>query len=251
MSRSHTDLKADRPVAVAKPAAGNRARRTRPDDETRVYDAIHRAIAERRLPPGTKLAEEQLAEIFAVTRARIRTVLQHLARDRVITLERNRGAFVAKPSVQEAREVFAARRLIEVALAREVVAAIDERGLKLLKAHIRKEEQAETRGDRRAELKTSHDFHLLLARMAGNGVLTAYVDELLSRSALITAIYERPNAELCSHVGHEHLVDLLEAGDADGFADAMARHLDEIESELVLVERPATGVDLGKVFGKS
>ncbi len=233
---------------AASPPAIGKARRTKPDDETRVYDAIHLAIAERRLPPGTKLAEEQLAEIFRVTRARIRTVFQHLARDRVVTLERNRGAFVAQPSIRDAREVFAARRLIEVSLARQVVEALDDRALKQLKAHILREQRAEQRGDRRTELKTSHDFHLLIARLAGNSVLTGYVEELLSRSALITAIYERPNAELCSHVSHQHLVYLLERRDADGFAAAMAQHIDEIESELVLLERPLAPVDLATVF---
>src|SRR5258708_7472822 len=107
--------------------------------ETRIYGRILRAIVEHRLLPGARLVEDQLAELFGVSRMRIRSVLQALARDKVVTLHRNRGATVAKPSVKEAKEVFAARRLIEGALAREVVRATDEKALKKLRAPIKKE----------------------------------------------------------------------------------------------------------------
>src|SRR6204780_5758155 len=94
--------------------------------ESQIYLKIHAAIAGHRLQPGSRLVEDQLGEVFGVSRMRIRSVLHALARDKVVTLQRNRGAIVAYPSVKEAREVFAARRLIEVALAHEVVKAADE-----------------------------------------------------------------------------------------------------------------------------
>ena len=86
--------------------------------EAGIYNKIHRAIAERRLLPGSRLVEDQLADVFGVSRMRIRSVLQALAREKVVTHHKNRGACVAQPTVKEAKEVFAARRLIEVALAR-------------------------------------------------------------------------------------------------------------------------------------
>ena len=85
---------------------------TRQSEESTIYARIHAAIVERRILPGVRLVEDQLAEVFDVSRMRIRSVLQSLARDKVVTLHRNRGAVVAYPSVREAKEVFAARRLI-------------------------------------------------------------------------------------------------------------------------------------------
>jgi DNA-binding GntR family transcriptional regulator len=70
--------------------------------ESRIYQRIHAAIAERRLLPGSRLVEDQLADVFDVSRMRIRSVLHSLARDKVVTLQRNRGAVVAYPSVKEA-----------------------------------------------------------------------------------------------------------------------------------------------------
>ena len=216
--------------------------------EEAIYNKIHRAIAERRLLPGSRLIEDQLAEVFGVSRMRIRWVLQSLARDKVVTLHRNRGATVAKPSVKEAKEVFAARRLIEGALAREVVRATDDKALKKLRAHIKKEIAAEKSHDRAMELRTSHDFHTLLAEIVGNGVLVDFLRELMARSALITAIFERPDVSVCSHFTHAKLIELIELKDEQGLVDAMLGHLDEIESYLSLYEKDEAPVDIKTIF---
>ena len=216
--------------------------------ETAIYNKIHRAIAERRLLPGSRLIEDQLAEVFGVSRMRIRWVLQSLARDKVVTLHRNRGACVAEPTVKEAKEVFAARRLIEGALAREVVRATDDKALKKLKAHIKKEITAEKSHDRAMELRTSHDFHTLLAEIVGNSVLVDYLRELMARSALITAIFERPDVSVCSHFTHAKLIELIEKRDEQGLVDAMLGHLNEIESYLTLYEKEEQPVDIKTIF---
>jgi DNA-binding GntR family transcriptional regulator len=78
-----------------------------------VHERIWSAIMDHSLPPETRLVETELCEIFGLGRTRLRQVLQKLAHERVVTLLRNRGAIVSKPSVREAREVFAARRVIE------------------------------------------------------------------------------------------------------------------------------------------
>jgi DNA-binding GntR family transcriptional regulator len=72
--------------------------------------------------------EDQLGEVFGVSRTRIRWVLHSLAREKVVTIAAQpRCAAVAHPTVREAKEVFAARRLIEVALAPEIIRAVRPR----------------------------------------------------------------------------------------------------------------------------
>src|SRR6201991_295016 len=78
-----------------------------------VYERIWNAIMDHSLPPETRLVEERLCEIFGLGRTRLRQVLQRLAHEQVVTLMPNRGAMVSKPSVREARDVFAARRVLE------------------------------------------------------------------------------------------------------------------------------------------
>ena len=78
-----------------------------------IVEALTRAIVEHRLQPGTKLAEQKLADHFGVSRTLVRQALFQLSQNRLITLEPARGAFVAAPSVDEARQVFAVRRMLE------------------------------------------------------------------------------------------------------------------------------------------
>jgi len=221
---------------------------TREAEESSLYAKIHAAIVERRILPGVRLVEDQLAEVFGVSRMRIRSVLQSLAHDKVVTLHRNRGAVVAYPSVREAKDVFAARRLIETALAPDIIAKADPKALQRLKMHVKREKQGETKPNRALELKTSHDFHTLLAEVTGNRVVVEFLRELMTQSLLITAIYERPDVSSCSHQAHGQLIRFIERGDAQGLANAMRQHLDEIEGDLVLFERQEFTADIRAVF---
>ena len=78
------------------------------DKDESIY-ALMTAIVEHQLPPGSKLPEEALAEVFAVSRTGIRKVLQRLAAVQLVTLTPKRGAHVTSPSVEESRDLFARR----------------------------------------------------------------------------------------------------------------------------------------------
>ena len=83
-----------------------------------IVDSLTKAIVEHRLMPGTKLAEQKLADHFGVSRTLVRQALFQLSQNRLIKLEPARGAFVATPSVDEARQVFAVRRMLEAEMVR-------------------------------------------------------------------------------------------------------------------------------------
>ena len=124
------------PAAVRTAPAPRAAREplvAAPDDTAassatqRIVQSITSAIVERRLMPGTKLAEQRLADIFQVSRTLVRQALIQLGRDHLVTLEPARGASVARPSVDEARQVFEVRRMIEGSLVQALCARITDR----------------------------------------------------------------------------------------------------------------------------
>ena len=78
--------------------------------------------------------------------------------------------------------------------------------------------------------------------------LVDYLRELMARSALITAIFERPDVSVCSHFTHAKLIELIEKRDEQGLVDAMLGHLDEIESYLTLYEKEDQPVDIRSIF---
>jgi DNA-binding GntR family transcriptional regulator len=225
-----------------------------PDDgndvEEAIYERMLTAIFEHRLPPGTKLGEDRLAGIFGVSRARIRSVLPRLAHEGVVRLEPNRGAFVAQPSVAEARDVFETRRILEPAIARKLALDRSRRGdLAPLRQHVAAEARARAVGDTRAVVRLSGEFHILLAERSGNEVLAKTMRELASLTCLIIALYDKPSVPSCLGEEHGQIVDALAAGNGDRAARLMLEHLNHVESNLDLTLPDSAPVDLEVALG--
>src|SRR6202000_2686193 len=120
---------------------------------------IAEAIAAQKLPPGSKLGEEALGEIFGVSRTKIRQALFQLAGDKLITLIPGRGAFVTQPSVREAKEVFEARRVIEGAIVARFVEVATPDDIEMLREHIMEEARAISGGSAQSRNRLLGDFH--------------------------------------------------------------------------------------------
>lgn len=218
---------------------------TAPPDEDAIYERVMTAIFEHRLPPGTKLGEDRLAGIFGVSRARIRRVLPRLAHDGVVHLEPNRGAFVAKPTVQEARDVFEARRVIEPAIVQRLLRHPERRALVArLHQHVTTEKRARAANDVRAIVRMSGEFHIMLADMAGNALFARAMRELATLTCLIIALYDKPSVPHCLGDEHAEIVDALAAGDGKRVTDLMVEHLTHVEDGLDLTVTEESPVDL-------
>ena len=202
-----------------------------------IVDAITSAIVERRLMPGTKLVEQQIADIFEVSRTVVRQALNQLSRDRLVTLEPARGAFVATPSIEEARQVFQVRRLVEAGMVRQLAAQITDRQLDQLRAHLREERQAVMRTDVSGRTRLLADFHVVLARLLGNEVLAQLIADLLSRSQLIALMYQSSHSAEHSQDEHVDIVEALAKRDGRAAARLMEQHLEAVERNLRLDPR--------------
>jgi len=205
----------------------------------RIVESITTAIVERRLMPGTKLAEQQIADIFGVSRTLVRQALNQLSRDRLVTLEPARGAFVAKPSVQEARQVFEVRTMLEAALLRQLCTRITPPQIAELREHLRAEAAAVARTDVPGRTRLLADFHVVLAQMLDNQVLAELLEDLLTRSSLIALMYQSSHSAEHSQAEHVAIVDALERRDARAAVRLLEAHLGNVERNLRLSPRVA------------
>ena len=214
------------------------ARRKTTGVDQRIYDSVYGAVMRHRLPPGTKLTEASLCELFHVSRTLVRKALLRLAHDHILELRHNRGAVVASPSPQDTREIFAARRAIEAAIVPLVVERAGKADIGRLRQHVRDEHAAFDKGDRSTWIHLTGAFHLALADLAGNAVLRRYLGELVSRCSLIIALYDPPQRAFCDNHEHDGLIDALAKGNAGAAVQLMDRHLRMIEEGLRLDELP-------------
>ncbi len=199
-----------------------------------IVNALTKAIVEHRLHPGTKLAEQKLADHFGVSRTLIRQALFHLVQKRLSRMGPARGAFVATPSSDEARQVFAVRRMIEVEMTRSFVRHVTPGQIKALKEHVAEEKAAVSRGDVPGRTDLLGDFHVRMAELMGNQVLAQILSELISRCALITLMYQSSNAAEHSAEEHAEILKAIAAKDEDLAVKLMDEHLRNVEEGLAL-----------------
>jgi DNA-binding GntR family transcriptional regulator len=152
--------------------------------------------------------------------------------------------------VEEAREVFEVRRLLE----RDVVRLVIERwkpefGAEL-DGHVREEEAASKAGDARVSGRLAGEFHVKLADLSGNGLLRRYLGEVVSRCSLILALYGRPHSADCSVREHREIVAALRARDAEAASAVMEHHLGLVEHRALSDEDRDAPFDLGAVLSR-
>lgn len=212
---------------------------------------IREAMLDHRLAPGTKLKEVALADVFGVTRNVVRKALARLANDRLIDLRPNRGAVVANPTVAESRDLYAARRVIEGAVVDRLARNVTAAQLRVLRELTKHESDAYRRGEMRAGLKLSIEFHRVLGQMAGNSVLAEMLEQLMLRTPLVVVAYRSDRHDpSCANHEHEDVIDALAKGNADRAVKAMQDHLVTLESQLNLREVDEPSSDLADIFGR-
>jgi DNA-binding GntR family transcriptional regulator len=181
----------------------------RPDE---IFKAATRAIIGKRLWPGSKLSEQTLVDIFNVSHAVLRQAIIRLADDGLVTMERNRGAFVSRLNYREAMEIYYALTMLEQGVIGQLVGRMDARGWGEFRRHI--EAQYNAVDDKNYALLDAlwSGFHEVLVKLSGNRVVKEIHAQLIRRTALMRAL-------VCSRFGycgllrdHDALVDLLEAG---------------------------------------
>ncbi|MDP2573545.1 GntR family transcriptional regulator [Vibrio penaeicida] len=199
-----------------------------------VYGHIFDAILEQRLPPSTKLSEEALADIFGVSRTIIRRALHRLSIEQVVDIRPNRGAMVAAPSKEEAKQIIKAREVLEIAITELAVDNATKAQIEECRALVEQENEAFKNGDYGRGLRLSGEFHIKLAEMADNSPMLAFQRSLVSQSSLLIAQFESNNHSNCSQDEHMCLLDAIESQNQKQALKLMKEHLHHIRSKLNL-----------------
>lgn len=221
------------------------------DKENFIWQSLMTAIVEHQLPPGSKLPEEALAEVFGVSRTGIRKVLTRLATVQMITMAPRRGAFVASPDMEEAKSIFSTRKMIECANLPQVLEHLQPPHLAGLEKIIAREEEAHQQHDGAAAIRHSAAFHIQLQAISANPVVTDIVTTLTQRSSLVIATWGAPWQRGCRCDDHDRLIALLRNKDCKALTSAMAHHFDHIVASLRFERGGEALPDFARLFGTS
>ncbi|MDZ7851173.1 MAG: GntR family transcriptional regulator [Halomonas sp.] len=216
-----------------------------------IVNKVRRAVLMQRLPPGTRLPEVTLGEVFGVSRSVVRKALTRLASEHVVDQRPNQVARVRAPSIEETLETFAARRLVEGEIAALLAGHLNAASRNRLASEARGEIEAYGREDEPARIEHSLAIHHLLAELSPNRVLGAMLTDLILRTSIVIALYKRSSLASCFLQGdHTSLLTALEQGDAQAARKGIHQHLESLEALLDLSPREAS-IDLKAILGRS
>lgn len=211
-----------RPRAAAKPKSSSNL----------IGERLVNAIAEQRIAPGTRLVEDELGQAFGVSRTVVRQALTQLAAQGLVAVRPRQGWFVVEPSETEVRQAFAARRLVEAALIREFTRVATRSQARELHRHLIEEHEAIEHGDPGKRTGLLGDFHVQLAAKLGNPLLVRVIADLVTRTNLMSMLYQSQQEATHSAEEHEDILRAIEAGNADQAVRLMELHLRNVEAGL-------------------
>lgn len=206
------------------------------DVSDQICATLAAAIGERALRPGSKILEDAIADHFGVSRTVVRGALGILEHDQLLERKRNRGCFVAEPSIEQAKELFEARRSLERTILELAVERASPVGCDRLDAIIEREHAIHQGGDEKAKARLSGQFHIELARLSGNRVLTELLEKVVARLALVMALYENEHHDDCGTDHHKAILAAVRDKDLERAKRLMDEHLGDIEGRVRLTQ---------------
>ncbi|HRI18638.1 MAG TPA: GntR family transcriptional regulator [Burkholderiaceae bacterium] len=199
--------------------------------QTEIAQRVVESILAQKLPPGGRLGEQELADLFGVSRTLVREALMQLQARGFVEVRSRKGWYVVEPSLAQARDAFAARRVIETGMLREAGKPLQS-VIKRLREHVAEERAAIDGGDAATRAFLLADFHVCLADCLGNRLLTDVMRDLTARTTLVATLYQSTHDARQSCADHAAIVAALAAGDTPRAEALMVQHIGNVQEAL-------------------
>jgi DNA-binding GntR family transcriptional regulator len=199
---------------------------------TQIADQVVDAILSGRIAPGQRLGEQELADVFGVSRTLVREAMARLSARGMVEVSSRRGWFVVQPSRADATEAFSARMAIETGMLRALDKPLARSKLARLKSHYKAEQAAIAAEDAGRRSYLLGDFHVCLADCVSGPLLAEILRDLTARTALVATLFQSTHDAMTSCGEHVAIVAALERGDASHAADLMRAHIDAVAAAL-------------------
>ncbi|KXG87131.1 GntR family transcriptional regulator [Agrobacterium bohemicum] len=232
----HTTRRQSAKVASKASSSADTAENGNDDVTERIRVTLATAIGEGALKPGVKILEDAIADHFGVSRTVVRGALGVLESDHLLERKKNRGTFVAEPGIEEAKALFEARRKLEHVILELVMDRATIEQLDALEKLTDEEEHIHHHGDEKSKTVLSGKFHVVLAELGCNAVMTEMLSKIVARLSLVMSLYEEERKDDCGADHHRLIVKALKAKDLAKAQQLMDHHLADIEGRVRLTE---------------
>jgi len=190
------------------------------------YDLLLAMILDLRIPPGTVVNEQRLADEIGLGRMPVREAVARLAGDRFITVMPRRGTVVTALSLDDILDMFEAREAIECGVAYIAARRASDDDLATLRRLINAAELAREEAVAENFLRDDHEIHQFLVHMIRNSLLQDAADRLLQHNLRFWRMYWTTHPpQHSSMLSHKDLLEALESRDPEAAERAMREHI--------------------------
>jgi len=204
--------------------------------QTEIAQRVVESILAQKLAPGERLGEQELADLFGVSRTLVREALMQLQARGFVEVRTRKGWYVVEPSIDEARDAFAARRAVESGLLRQAEGQFEgqplQSAVRRLRQHIADERSAIDGADPATRAFLLADFHVCLAECLGHKLLSDMLRDLTARTTLVASLYQSTHDARQSCADHEQIVSAIEQGQLAQASTLMLEHIGNVEDGL-------------------
>lgn len=199
----------------------------------RVYDMIKWDIILGQIKPGDILNEIEMAKLYEFGKTPTREALLVLSHEKYLKPIPRVGYMVTEPAIQDIREIFHLRSLLEVEAIGQAVDRISEREIETLIKNNEEEREIYVSSSldniRGQALKLNQNFHVAIARAAGNARLAEIVQQLVQD--LMRFLMMDP--DLTDYTHHKFILGFIQQRDKAKAQEAMRNHIEETRSRVL------------------
>jgi DNA-binding GntR family transcriptional regulator len=213
-----------------------------------VLDTLRRAILGGVLEAGTPLVQSELSARLGVSKTPIREAIRDLAAEGLIDFDSYRSSVVHTPTIDEAREIYSLRLVLEPIAVRKATANITDRSIAEAERLAKEMRRTKDLGD---WLQLNHDFHYVLTEPADSPRLMSIIETLRNAAGIQIAWSFKARGSLMESANddHDRIVDAFRRRDVDGAIEATEHHLKGTLETVEAFERDRHGNGAAPVDG--
>jgi len=178
-----------------------------------------------RIPPGSKLAEREVAELLGISRAPVRDALLELEKEGLVVTKPN-GRYVIELGKQDIRELYQVRLALEKLAVELATQNNSPEKIAALLATQKEMQKAVESQDRSAYIRCDVETHCLIWQQANSRHLLRMLSSMIGPVFMFVA----NNAEAFDWNEtldlHDELVTRIISGDTHAAVKSIERHLD-------------------------
>lgn len=200
----------------------------------KAYNGIRRKLFFNEISPGQKIYYSDLAEEMNMSPTPVIQALKWLEFQGVVRHETNRGFFLEPISIDEIKEIYRLRKILEVDLLRQSFDHLTDANMEKLEKTLISYEEAHQSDYHKKQFMAAREYHMTLASFANSPISYTFLHRLFDLVLLkyqVDTLFSRSSEQGVNI--HKEIYERLIARDCEGACSALTTDIEHVSRGIV------------------